>query len=68
MRAPWTFSDVMDEFPRGSRVVSAHEPAASGEVTLVERSQFSDAGRVMVRWDSTGVECQVHPSQIRVAQ
>lgn len=53
-------------FPRNSKVVSVLDGECQGTVTLVERSHYADSGRVMVRWHSTSIVADCHPSQIKV--
>lgn len=63
---PWEFDSVYAGFPRGSKVVSVGDSDSQGTVAWVDRSQHTNSGRVMVRWHSTNIVADCHPSQIKV--
>ena len=59
-----SFQAIHDRFPRGIKVRAISDSDSKGTVNLVTRCDVTGAPRLIVKWDSTKIACQVHPTQV----
>jgi hypothetical protein len=59
------FDTIKTQFPKRTRVEQLGGTASEGTVVGVERSGPNESGRVLVKWDQTGIVSNVHPGYIK---
>jgi hypothetical protein len=64
-QSPWEYEEVSVFFYRNRKVALINDDEASGVVSHTERSEYTNAGKVLVRWDATGIVAQVHASLLK---
>ena len=60
-----SFESVVEQFPSGTSVISIVDNEAIATVVSVTRNDITGAARLIIRWASTGIACEVMPGLMK---